>query len=150
MVHERTFCMIKPGVLQRKLAGEVITRIERKGYTITGMKLMHLSRDLCETHYAEHKGKPFYESLVEYMTTAPVVAMVIEGENAILGLRAVCGATNPAEAAPGTIRGDLAQVTQMNIVHASDSPESAAREVGLFFDAGEIHEYEDETAQWVR
>jgi nucleoside-diphosphate kinase len=150
MAHERTFFMIKPGVLQRKLVGEVIARIERKGFQIAGMKMMHLSRELCETHYAEHKGKSFYEPLVEYMITAPVIAMVVEGENAILGLRALCGATNPEEATPGTIRGDLALITRMNIVHASDSPESASRELGLFFEDGEIYGYEDETAKWVR
>ena len=146
---ERSFCMLKPGVLQRRLVGEVLSRIERKGLQICALKMMQIPRAQCEQHYAEHKERPFFSSLVEYMTSAPVVAMVVEGQDAIRYLRTLCGATNPAEAAPGTIRGDLALVTQNNIIHASDSPESARREIELFFSAAEIHEYQDGNQSWL-
>ena len=140
---EKTFAMLKPGVLQRRIAGEVISRIERKGLKITALKMMRIPQALCETHYAEHRDKPIFSSLVSYMTSGPVVAMVIEGENAIAYVRRLCGATNPADAAPGTIRGDYGLVTQHNIIHASDGRESAAREIALFFEPNEIPEYED-------
>lgn len=149
MAYQKTFCMLKPGILQRRIVGEIISRIERKGMKIHAMKTMQIPRPLCEEHYAEHKGKPFYESLVSYMTSGPVVAMVVGGEEAIPFLRAVAGKTNPAEAAPGTIRGDYALITQNNIIHAADSPESAAREIGLFFDEAEILDYEDPNAHWI-
>jgi nucleoside-diphosphate kinase len=149
MAHERTFSMLKPGVLQRRIAGEIIHRIEQKGFQISAMKIMKISRELCETHYAEHKEKPFFEGLVKYMTSGPVIAMILEGEKAISHLRLLCGATNVDEAAPGTIRGDYASVTQMNIIHASDSVESAEREIKLFFKPEEIIEYVDDTAKWL-
>jgi nucleoside-diphosphate kinase len=149
MAYQKTFCMLKPGVLQRRIVGEVISRIERKGLKIQAMKMMQIPRDLCEEHYAEHRGKSFYDSLVSYMTSAPVVAMVVGGEEAIPYLRALAGKTNPAEAAPGTIRGDYALITQNNIIHAADSPESAAREIGLFFEDAEILDYEDGNEHWI-
>ncbi len=146
---ERTFCMLKPGVLQRRIVGDVLTRIERKGLRVCAIKLMQIPRALCEQHYAEHKGRPFFPSLIEYMVSGPVIAMVIEGHDAISTLRALCGPTNPAEASPGTIRGDYGVVTQKNIIHASDGPESAAREIDLFFDAAEIVEYADGNQSWI-
>ncbi|MFO8064765.1 MAG: nucleoside-diphosphate kinase [Spirochaetota bacterium] len=149
MAYQKTFCMLKPGVLQRRLVGEIISRIERKGLKIHAMKMMQIPRELCETHYEEHRGKDFYESLVSYMTSAPVVAMVVGGEDAIPYLRTLSGKTKPAEAAPGTIRGDYALITQNNIIHAADSPESATREIGLFFEETEILDYEDGNEQWI-
>lgn len=146
---ERTFCMLKPGVLQRRIVGEVLSRIERKGLKVCAMKMMQIPRALCEQHYAEHKDRPFFPSLVEYMISGPVIAMVIEGNDAISGLRALCGPTNPAEAPPGTIRGDYGVVTQKNIIHASDSPAGAAREIDLFFDAAEITPYQDGNQNWI-
>jgi nucleoside-diphosphate kinase len=140
--------MLKPGALQRRIAGDIISRIERKGFKIIALKLMQIPRSLAETHYAEHKEKPFFSDLVGYVTSAPVVAMVVEGEEAIGLLRLLCGATKAEEALPGTIRGDFAMQTTMNIIHASDSPESAAREIGLFFTEEEILEYEDGNAGW--
>ena len=149
MAYERTFTMLKPGVLQRRIAGEIISRIERKGFHVVAAKLMKISEELCGIHYAEHREKPFFPGLLRYMTSGPVFAMVLEGEEAIKHLRSLCGATNVDEAAPGTIRGDYASVTRMNIIHASDSPESAEREIALFFKPEEIIEYVDDTAKWL-
>lgn len=149
MAHERTFSMFKPGVLQRRIAGEIMQRIEQKGFHITALKMMKISPELCNEHYAEHEGKAFFDGLVKYMTSAPVIAMVLEGEKAISHLRMLCGATNVDEAAPGTIRGDYASVTRMNIIHASDSVESAEREINLFFKPEEIMEYVDDSARWL-
>jgi nucleoside-diphosphate kinase len=148
MAVERTFAMLKPGVTHRRLVGEVISRIERKTLNIVAMKMMRLDGDLVERHYAEHKGKAFYDKLVEYMVSGPVVAMVVEGEGAIDCLRRLAGATSPAEAQTGTIRGDLAIQTRLNIIHASDSPDSARREIALFFDDGEICPWEDGNRAW--
>ena len=130
---ERTLALLKPGVLDRRIVGELFSRIERKGFYVVGMKLMHISRSLAETHYAEHVGKPFFEPLVSYMTSKPVVAMVLERKDAVRVLRTIVGTTDPDAAQPGTIRGDYGVITRENIVHASDSQESAKREVGLFF-----------------
>lgn len=146
---EQTFAMLKPGVLQRRIVGEVLSRIERKGLKIIALKMMRIPRQQCETHYAEHRDKPFFSSLVSYMTSGPVVAMVIEGESAIAYVRQLCGATNPANAVPGTIRGDFGLVTQNNIIHASDGQESAAREIALFFDPSEVLDYEDGNQSWL-
>lgn len=125
--------MVKPDGVERALVGEVIRRIEAKGYRIVSMKQMQISRELAERHYGEHKGKPFYEGLVSFITSGPVVAMVVEGENAIAEWRKMMGATNPADAAPGTIRGDFASSIDENIVHGSDAPATAEREIGIFF-----------------
>lgn len=148
MAKERTFAMLKPGVLQRRIAGEIITRLERKGFQIIAMKLMQIPRELAETHYEEHREKPFFGELTGYVTSAPVLAMVLEGEEGISRLRLLCGATKVEQALPGTIRGDFAAQTTMNIIHASDSPESASREIGLFFANDEIIAYEDGNADW--
>ncbi len=138
MSSEKTLILIKPDGVRRGLVGEVISRIEKKGYSVTALRMLNADRALLEKHYAEHKGKPFYEPLLEFMTSGPIVAMVAEGNRVIEGFRSLAGATDPTVAAPGTIRGDLArdQGTKVvqNIVHGSDSPESAAREIAIFFE----------------
>jgi nucleoside-diphosphate kinase len=135
---EKTLILIKPDGVRRGLVGEVISRVEKKGYSITALRMLHADRALLEKHYAEHNGKPFYEPLIEFMTSGPIVAMIAEGNRVIEGFRSLAGATDPTVAAPGTIRGDLArdQGTKVvqNIVHGSDSPESAAREIAIFFE----------------
>lgn len=137
MSKERTLILIKPDGVRRGLIGEVIARIERKGYEVTALRMLQADRELLERHYAEHEGKPFYEPLMEFMASGPIVAMVAEGERVIEGFRKLAGATDPTVAEPGTIRGDLArdQGTKVvqNIVHGSDSPESASREIKIFF-----------------
>lgn len=131
---ERTLVLVKPDGVARSLTGEIIARIERKGLRLVAMDLRTVERALAEQHYAEHAGKPFFESLIAFITGGPLVAMVVEGERAILGFRQLAGGTDPVEkAAPGSIRGDFALVTQENLVHGSDSPESAAREIALWF-----------------
>ena len=134
---ERTLILVKPDGVRRGLVGEVISRIESKGYQITDLKLMNPTRALLEEHYAEHKGKPFFDPLVEFMLSGPIVAMIAEGQRVIEGFRSLAGVTDPTVAAPGTIRGDLArdQGTKVvqNLVHGSDSPESANREIAIFF-----------------
>ncbi len=130
---EQTLILIKGDGVRRRLIGEIIRRIEAKNLDIGAMKLMDVSRELAEEHYAEHRDKPFFEELVEFITITPVVAMRVEGEGAIKVMRKLMGTTNPAEAEPGTIRGDLALSMPDNLVHGSDSPESAERELGLFF-----------------
>ena len=130
---ERTLVLIKPDGVQRGLVGEVLGRIERKGFGIVALEMRTLERAVAEEHYGEHKDKPFFGDLVDFITGGPLVAAVIEGPEVISSWRAMMGATNPANAAPGTIRGDLATETQMNVTHGSDSPESAAREISLFF-----------------
>ena len=135
---QRTFVAIKPDGVERGLIGEVIGRFERRGLKLVGMKLLQVSKEMAETHYGEHKGKPFYDGLVSYITSAPVLGMVLEGKDAVAIARNVIGATNPASAAPGTIRGDLALEIGRNIVHGSDSPESGKREIGIFFKDSEL------------
>jgi nucleoside-diphosphate kinase len=130
---EETLILVKGDGVRRRLVGEIIRRIEAKSLDIDAMKLMDVGRDLAEEHYAEHRDKPFFEELVEFITSTPVVAMRIRGDGAIKVMRNLMGSTNPAEAAPGTIRGDLALSLPDNLVHGSDSPESATRELGLFF-----------------
>jgi nucleoside-diphosphate kinase len=130
---ERTLILVKPDAFARNLTGEIIARFERKGLRLAALKQMTMSRELAGQHYAEHEGKPFYEELVSFITSGPLVAMVIEGESAIKAARQVIGATNPLEAAPGSIRGDFAISVGQNMVHGSDAPESGTREVGLFF-----------------
>jgi nucleoside-diphosphate kinase len=130
---ERTLVLVKPDAMQRGLAGEIVARLERRGLVLRGADLVHVDRDLAEQHYAEHREKPFFEELVEFITSSPTLALAVEGEGAIAVVRATMGATNPANAAPGTIRGDLALSMPDNLVHGSDSPESAARELALWF-----------------
>ena len=133
MAVERSLILIKPDAMQRGLAGEILGRIERRGLALRGGKLIHVSRELGETHYAEHREKPFFGELVAFITSGPTWALVVEGEGAIATMRKTIGATNPANAEPGTIRGDLAVSMPDNLVHGSDSPESAAREIALWF-----------------
>ena len=130
---QRTFIMVKPDGVRRRLIGEVVGRIEAKGYEIREMKLFTIDDSLAQKHYAEHTDKPFFGELVSFITSGPVVAMVVEGPDVVAGMRQLMGATNPLEATPGSIRGDLATIIGENIVHGSDSPESAEREVNLFF-----------------
>jgi nucleoside-diphosphate kinase len=130
---DRTLILVKPDAFERGLTGEVIARFERKGLTIVAMQHMTVDRPLAEEHYAEHLGKPFYADLVEFITSGPLVAMVLEGYEAVAAARQVIGATNPLEAAPGSLRGDFGLEVQNNLVHGADSPESAARETALFF-----------------
>ena len=138
MATERTFAMVKPDGVKRGLVGEVVGRLERKGFQIVGMKLMNIPRETAERHYGEHKGKPFFEGLVSFITSGSVVAMVVEGENAILEWRKMMGTTNPKDAAPGTIRGDFATIIDENVAHGSDAPATAEREIGIFFDSSEL------------
>ena len=140
--------MLKPGVLNRRLVGEVISRLEKKGLKLVGLKLMQITPELAAKHYAEHRGKPFYNPLVDYITSGPVVAMVWQGDDCITLVRKLTGSTSPAEAHPGTIRGDFCSHTQNNIIHASDSEESARREVDLFFKPEEIIDWEDQASKW--
>jgi len=135
---ERTFVMVKPNGVARGLVGEIVGRFERRGFRLRGMKLLRIDRELAERHYAEHAGKPFFDDLVSFITSGPVVAMVWEGREAITVARTMMGVTDPIEAAPGTIRGDLALSKEENVIHGSDGPESAAREIGLFFDGREL------------
>ncbi len=130
---QRTLILVKPDAFTRNLTGEIIARFERKGLRLVALRLMTMSGELAERHYAEHEGKPFFEELVTFITSGPLVAMVLEGEQAIEAARQVIGATNPLQATTGSIRGDYAIAVGQNMVHGSDSPESAAREVGLFF-----------------
>jgi nucleoside-diphosphate kinase len=138
MAVERTLILAKADAVVRGLAGEVLARFERRGYVILGLKLMHVTVEQAKRHYAEHDGKPFFAGLVDYITATPIVAMVIEGEDAIEGCRSTIGATNPIKAAPGTIRGDYAQTIGRNLVHGSDAPESAAREIAIWFTDKEL------------
>lgn len=144
MALERTFVAVKPDGVQRGLIGEVISRFEKRGLKLAGMKLMVVSKEKAEEHYGEHKDKPFFKGLVAFITSGPIVAMVWEGNDAITLARNVIGATNPANADQGTIRGDLAVEIGRNVVHGSDGPESAAREIGIFFKDDEV------CKQWAR
>ena len=139
---QKSFVMMKPDAVQRRLMGKILSRFEEKGLQIVACKLIHIDEDLAKTHYGEHAEKPFFPSLVEYITSSPALAMVIEGEEAITTIRKLVGATNPLEADLGTIRGDYGMDTGRNIIHASDSPASAEREIGLFFSEDEICDYQ--------
>jgi nucleoside-diphosphate kinase len=136
MAVERTLVLVKPDGVRRGLSGEIVARFERRGFKLRGARLLKISKAMAQTHYAEHKGKPFFGELVAFITSGPVLALALEGESAISMVRTMMGATNPANAAPGTIRGDLATEMGENIVHGSDSKESAKRELGLFFPDG--------------
>ena len=135
---ERTLVLIKPDAMGRRLAGEILGRFEQRGLTVRAAKLVQVDRGLAERHYAEHTEKPFFGELVEFITSAPTLALVAEGESAITVVRTTMGATNPTTAAPGTIRGDLALAMPNNLVHGSDSPDSAEREIALWFSDGEL------------
>ncbi|MCR8986218.1 nucleoside-diphosphate kinase [Brevibacillus laterosporus] len=146
---EKTFIMVKPDGVQRNLVGEIVARFEKKGFTLVGAKLMNVSREKAEEHYAEHKERPFFGELVDFITSGPVFAMVWEGDKVISTARNMMGKTNPADAAPGTIRGDYAVSVGMNIIHGSDSAESAEREIGLWFSNDEIVSVEKTIARWI-
>jgi nucleoside-diphosphate kinase len=146
---EKTFIMVKPDGVQRGLIGEIIARFEKKGFQLVGAKLMTVSRELAEEHYAEHKERPFFGELVDFITSGPVFAMVWQGNNVIATARQMMGKTNPADALPGTIRGDFGVNVAMNIVHGSDSPTSAEREIALWFNDAEVNEYEKTINRWI-
>lgn len=146
---ETTFLMVKPDGVQRGLVGEVIKRLEDRGLRLTAMKMMTIERERAEEHYAEHEGKDFYQPLLEYITSGPVVAMAVAGKDAISMVRKMVGATDPHEANPGTIRGDFGIEIGRNIVHAADSPESAERELDIFFDKSEYNNYTKVEETWI-
>ena len=146
---EHTLVIIKPDAVQRGLIGEIITRFERRGLRIAALKLIHINEPLARRHYAVHEGKSFYEPLIRYITSSPVVVMVLEGNDAIEIARRTMGATKPSEAAPGTIRADFSLEVGRNLVHGSDGPETAAFEVPLFFTEDEILSYERDTDRWI-
>ncbi len=149
MTHERTFVMIKPDAFQRGLVGEIVSRIEDRGLKLVGMKLLVPSQEQGEKHYAEHSDEPFYDDLVGFITSGPAVPMVVEGENAVSVVRDMIGATDPAEASPGTVRGDLALDIGRNCGHAADAPETAEREISIYFDEDEIEAYERNDEAWL-
>jgi nucleoside-diphosphate kinase len=149
MQWERTFAMLKPDTVQRGLVGELLARIERKGFRIAALKLIRVSEEQARRHYAVHEGKPFYDGLVRYITSSPVVALVLEAPGAVAQLRALVGATRPGEAAPGSIRGDLGLDISNNLIHAADSPESAAYEMGVYFSPAELVDYQRAADGWL-
>ena len=146
---ERTLVLIKPDAMQRALASEILGRLERRGLKIAALKLIHVDRAMASRHYAEHAGRPFYDGLVSYITSCPIIAAVFEGTDAVAVVRTTMGKTNPQEAPPGTIRGDYGLEIGRNLIHGSDSAESAAREVALFFNPSEIHSYQRSIDPWV-
>lgn len=146
---ERTFLAIKPDGVQRKLVGEIIRRFEAKGFTLVGLKLMSVSRELAETHYGVHQEKPFFPGLVNFITSGPVVAMVWEGKGVIASARKIIGATNPLNAEPGTLRGDFGVDVGRNIIHGSDAPETAEQEIKLWFKEAELVSWEPSLTSWI-
>ena len=146
---ERTLVLLKPDVLQRGIAGRIISRLEDRGLKIVGMKLLKMDMDLAKVHYEAHVDKPFFPGMAGFMTSSPIVAMAIEGPNAVEAVRATMGATDPQNAAPGTIRADMSLDIGRNLVHGSDSPQAAERELGVFFANGEIVDYERDAQRWV-
>ena len=149
MAAERTLILIKPDAMQRGLAGTILERLERRGLHLIGLRLMQIDKALARLHYAEHEDKPFFANLVDYITSSPIVAAVFEGTAATASARASVGATNPSEAAAGTIRGDFGLEVGRNLVHASDSPTSGEREVSLFFAPGELLDWPRDTDRWI-
>jgi nucleoside-diphosphate kinase len=147
-VNERTLVLVKPDGVQRLLVGRVLTRFEERGLKLVGLKLVHVSRELAERHYAIHSARPFFGSLVDFITSSPLVVLALEGPNAISVVRAMVGATRPNEAAPGTIRGDYALETAQNLIHASDGPETAVAELELWFAPGELVDYARDIDRW--
>jgi nucleoside-diphosphate kinase len=146
---ERTLVLVKPDAMQRGLAGEILSRLERRGLRVVALRLLQMDEAMARRHYAEHEGKPFYEGLISYITACPIIAAVFEGSGAVEVVRKTIGATNPAEAEPGTIRGDLALETGRNLIHGSDSPQSAKREIDLFFREDELHSYARDVDRWL-
>ncbi|MCA9049000.1 MAG: nucleoside-diphosphate kinase [Planctomycetaceae bacterium] len=148
MASERTLILVKPDGVQRRLIGTIISRIENKGLGIVAMKMLQVTSEMSRQHYAEHVSKPFYPELESFITSAPVLAMIVEGPEAVTVMRTLIGATNGRQAAPGTIRGDYGCSKQMNMIHGSDSPESAAREIGIYFTDAEICSYDSVLKTW--
>ena len=146
---ETTLVLLKPDAVQRGLVGEIVNRLEKTGLKITGMKLMQVSQELANQHYGEHVGKPFFEGLVSFITSGPIVALAVQGNGGVGIVRKTMGATNPAESPPGTVRGDFGIDIGRNLVHGSDSAESAAREVALFFDETDLVDYSRATDPWI-
>ena len=146
---ERSLVLVKPDGVQRGLVGEVIARFERRGLRLVGAKFMQVSQDLAKQHYAEHEGKPFYDGLISYITSAPVMAMVCEGPNAVAAIRQTVGSTKPVESAPGTIRHDFALEVGRNLIHASDKPETGTRETALWFKNEELVDWKRDVDRWV-
>ena len=146
---DRTLVLLKPDAVQRGLAGEIINRLERRGLKLAAMKMLLVTEELAHRHYADHVGKPFFNGLVKFITSSPIVAMVIEGENAVDVVRNTMRVTSPSDAAPGTIRGDLALTIGANLIHGSDSAESAIREIGLFFSPDEVIDYTRAVDSWI-
>ncbi|MEW5922102.1 MAG: nucleoside-diphosphate kinase [Bacillota bacterium] len=146
---EKTFVMLKPDAVQRNLAGEIIGRLEKRGLKLVALKMLKIRQELAEQHYGEHVGKPFFQSLVDFITSGPVIAMIWEGQNAVQVVRKMMGSTDPQAADPGTIRGDFALFMGNNIIHGSDSPQSAAREMSLFFSEAEIISYSKDLEAWI-
>jgi len=149
MALERTFVMLKPDAVSRGLMGEIISRFERKGLKMVAARFMEITEDIAAEHYAEHLEKPFYPKLLDFITSGPVLAMVWEGEDAIRVVRAIVGKTDPTEALPGTIRGDYGMIKTMNLIHASDSPESAEREIAIFFSPDQLIDWERSDRNWL-
>jgi len=147
---QRTLVLVKPDGVQRGLIGRIVARLEQRGLKLVAMKMMRISRELAGRHYAEHRGKPFYDGLIAFITSGPVVAMIWEGREAVTVVRSVMGTTDPLKAAPGTIRGDLALDLGMNLIHGSDSVDRAESEMALFFSADELHDYERTVDRWIR
>ncbi len=146
---EQSFVMLKPDAVQRKISGQIISRFENKGLTLIAMKMLHISEELAQKHYGIHKGKPFYNSLIDFITSSPVIATVWEGENAIKTIRNLVGSTNPQEATPGSIRGDFALNMTFNMIHASDAPDTAKSEIALFFNQDELQTYSPIINKWL-
>ncbi|MFN2449417.1 MAG: nucleoside-diphosphate kinase [Candidatus Baltobacteraceae bacterium] len=146
---QRTLILCKPDAVARGLSGEIIARLERRGYVISAMKLMQLDGERARRHYGEHEGKPFFQGLVDFITSGPLVAMCVEGDEAIAGCRQLIGATNPLNAAPGSIRADFASTIGRNLVHGSDSPQSAQRELAIFFEANEFASRKHDLERWM-
>lgn len=149
MANERSLVLVKPDAMQRGLAGMVLQRLENRGLRLIGLKLMRVDQDLASRHYAEHEGKPFFASLVDYITSSPIIAAVFEGDSATSAIRNSVGATNPSQAAAGTIRGDFGLEVGRNLVHASDSPESGERELALFFTQEELVQWSRDNERWI-
>ncbi len=146
---EKTLILIKPDAVQRCLAGEIITRLEKRGLKIVAMKMLRMDRALAEKHYAVHRDKPFFNDLVSFITSSPIIAAVLEGEKAVESVRQTMGSTDPKKAAPGTIRADLGLSMQLNMIHGSDSPENAAKEIDIFFKSEEILSYTRDVDKWI-
>ncbi len=147
---QRTLVLVKPDGVQRGLVGAIIGRLERRGLKLISLKMMRITKEVAARHYAEHKGKPFYDGLIAFIISGPVVAMIWEGREAVSVVRSLIGATDPLKASPGTIRGDFALDLGMNLIHGSDSPERAETEIALFFNEGELHDYERTADRWIR